>query len=50
MFIFPDYKKISYHKLKQNKSTYSQELIKKYKSFPKNPPLLWVTPQIKSQM
>ena len=36
MLIFPDYKKISCQKLKQNKRKYKRELIKK--SLPKNRP------------
>lgn len=44
-----DYAKISYQKLKQNKSTYSHELNKKHKLLSKNLPPLRLTPQIKSQ-
>ena len=53
MPIFPDCSKFSSQKLKQNKSRYSQKLIKstghslkKYK----NLPLFQVTPQTKNQM
>ena len=50
MPIFSDYWKISCQKLKQNKEWYSQEVIKKYKTLPKNLSLLQVTPHIKNQM
>ena len=38
--------KTSSQKLRQNKQRYSREIIKKYKSFPENLPLLRVTPKI----